>query len=125
MSTTEIKHLSQLDGVDLECPVCNHRFDQKQQLIEHASEHAKTRRHRSYDSNPAKPYKCPKCWKAFTIEERLQRHMLCHGDEAAKPLECTVSDNEIIYFEIFFFCNIFFYCIIIILGFKFTYRYIF
>ena len=95
VSAAEIKHLAQLDGIDLECPVCKHRFDQKQQLIEHASEHAKARRHR-HDSNPAKPYKCPKCWKTFTIEERLQRHMLCHGDEAAKPLQCKVRDTEYI-----------------------------
>ena len=31
------------------------------------------------------------CYVLFcSIEDRLQKHMLCHGDEESKPLQCTV-----------------------------------
>lgn len=33
-------------------------------------------------------YKCPKCYKGFATSDRIQRHMMVHGDEATKPLQC-------------------------------------
>ena len=74
-----------LEHTMLECPVCRKQFYNKRDLIEHASEHGKAK---SKSINPNRPYKCDKCWKAFSVHERLQKHMMCHGDDDAKPLQC-------------------------------------
>lgn len=44
--------------------------------------------------NPAKPHKCEMCYKSFATEDRLQRHMLVHGNEDAKPLQCHVCGKR-------------------------------
>lgn len=80
-----------LAGTLFECPVCKKAFDNKRDLILHASEHAKTKRR---SINPKKPYKCSRCWKSFTLQERLQKHMLCHGDDESKPLQCSVCNKR-------------------------------
>ncbi|XP_023930001.1 PR domain zinc finger protein 10 [Lingula anatina] len=72
----------------LKCPVCDLEFTNKQELIQHAGTHARSRRARLI--NPLKPYKCTQCWKAFSNEDRLEKHMLCHGSEDSKPLPCSV-----------------------------------
>ena len=79
-------------GIRLDCPVCHHQFQSKQELIQHASEHGRMRRRTL--SNPNKPFKCNKCWKGFTVEEKLQRHLLCHGDESTKPMECVYCNKR-------------------------------
>ena len=68
---------------DLSCPVCNESFAAKKDLIQHAAIHAKLK-----NKGAARPYKCKKCWKSFGQIERLQRHMMCHGAEEDKPLQC-------------------------------------
>ena len=70
----------------LACPMCHIQFANKRDLIEHAAEHGKTKSR----INPNRPHKCSKCWKAFGTQERLQRHLLCHGEEDSKPLQCNV-----------------------------------
>ena len=80
-----------LADTNLKCPVCTKLFLSKHDLIQHASTHAKSKR-RSF--NPAKPYKCSKCWKAFGVYERLQKHLLCHGNEEDKPLQCMVCPKR-------------------------------
>ncbi len=96
----ELMSMVAVDGLDnvvsltdtnLECPVCKQMFASKRDLIQHASEHGKSKR-RAH--NPAKPHKCTKCWKAFGVYERLQKHMLCHGDEESKPLQCLVCKKR-------------------------------
>ncbi|XP_014768414.1 PR domain zinc finger protein 10 [Octopus bimaculoides] len=77
-----------LDSDVLACPVCFLSFQKQQDLIEHASVHGKTKRKMLH--NPQRPHKCQKCWKAFSNYERLQKHLLCHGDENSKPLQCQV-----------------------------------
>lgn len=77
-----------LDENMLTCPVCYDPFQNQHDLIEHASVHGKTKR--KLVLNPERPHKCEKCWKAFGSHERLQKHLLCHGDESAKPLQCQV-----------------------------------
>lgn len=66
------------------CPVCHKEFTSKRDLIEHASDHAMARK------SCVRANKCSLCWKGFSTQERLQKHMLCHGDEETKPLQCTV-----------------------------------
>ncbi|KAJ8321392.1 hypothetical protein KUTeg_001074 [Tegillarca granosa] len=70
----------------LACPVCQMQFQDQRALIEHAAEHGTAKRKLGRD----RPHKCDKCWKAFHTQERLQRHMLCHGEEDSKPLQCDV-----------------------------------
>ncbi|XP_063240565.1 PR domain zinc finger protein 10-like isoform X2 [Bacillus rossius redtenbacheri] len=76
------------------CPQCSREFPSRQELVEHVSEHARApgreppRPRRGF--NPAKPWKCERCYKSFATEERLQRHMLVHGSEETKPLQCDV-----------------------------------
>ncbi|XP_071095824.1 PR domain zinc finger protein 10-like [Haliotis cracherodii] len=71
----------------LACPMCHRQFANKRDLIDHASEHGKSKKKLL---NPNRPHKCEKCWKAFGSQDRLQKHMLCHGEEDSKPLQCDV-----------------------------------
>ena len=68
------------------CPVCRQEFQTKRDLIEHASTHAKVKR----KTSTRKPFKCTRCWKGFLTDDRLQKHMLCHGDDESKPLQCAI-----------------------------------
>ncbi|XP_067009796.2 PR domain zinc finger protein 10 [Anabrus simplex] len=83
-----------VESGDLQCPQCTKVFPTKRELVEHVSEHGKHqeqfRRIRIGSLNPAKPWKCELCYKAFASEDRLQRHMLVHGTEESKPLQCDV-----------------------------------
>ena len=72
---------------ELQCPVCKLQFASKRELVDHAAEHGKRK---PPSGNPLKPHKCSKCWKAFSTAERLNKHMLCHGDERSKPMQCQV-----------------------------------
>lgn len=76
-----------LVGVTLECPLCKMSFTDKNDLIQHVSSHAKNRRR---TINPEKPFKCYHCWKSFAVKEKLDKHMLCHGSDDTKPLQCEV-----------------------------------
>ncbi|XP_070202868.1 PR domain zinc finger protein 10-like isoform X2 [Littorina saxatilis] len=71
----------------LVCPMCHVQFDDKRALIEHAAEHAKAPR-------PDRPFKCHMCWKAFQSKEKLQKHLLCHGEEESKPLACEFCNKR-------------------------------
>nr|KAG5702586.1 hypothetical protein BaRGS_003746 [Batillaria attramentaria] len=71
----------------LACPMCRAQFEDKRALIEHAAEHA---RQPTAPRLSNRPFKCQTCWKAFSAKEKLQRHLLCHGDDESKPLECEV-----------------------------------
>ena len=68
-------------------------FDTKQELILHASEHAR-KAHRSLRIHPRKPFKCMTCWKSFSTDERLQKHMLCHSDKVHKPFKCDKCNKR-------------------------------
>ncbi|ELU00380.1 hypothetical protein CAPTEDRAFT_221119 [Capitella teleta] len=81
--------LLSLEQPSLDCPVCNKQFQQKQDLIQHASEHA-TLRKGGRPFNPQRPYACSKCSKAFGTEDRLAKHLLSHTDDDQKPLKCPV-----------------------------------
>lgn len=72
--------------VVLACPVCQMQFTDPKMLIHHAGEHGASK----YKFLRERPFKCDKCCKAFYTHERLQRHILCHGDESTKPLQCDV-----------------------------------
>ncbi|GAB6024300.1 hypothetical protein CHUAL_008992 [Chamberlinius hualienensis] len=89
---------SLIGGVNevLQCPQCTQNFPTKKQLIEHASTHGKIQQKKSYRGvvNPAKPYKCELCYKAFAAEDRLQRHMMVHGSEDEKPLQCCFCEKR-------------------------------
>ncbi|KAL3887286.1 hypothetical protein ACJMK2_027229 [Sinanodonta woodiana] len=76
-----------LEMYRLACPVCHMQFDNKKDLIDHAAEHGKSK---SKEINYHRPFKCERCWKSFTSVDRLQRHLLCHGNEDDKPLQCQV-----------------------------------
>ena len=83
----------QWDENHLQCPVCNKKFQTKQELILHASEHAR-KTHRSLRIHPRKPFKCMTCWKSFATDESLQKHMLCHSDKAHKPVKCDKCNKR-------------------------------
>lgn len=70
----------------LACPVCHVQFNDQRALIEHAAEHGKSKTFLS----ATRTHKCTQCWKAFHSREKLNRHMLCHGSEENKPLQCNV-----------------------------------
>lgn len=76
----------QVDKRVLACPVCQMQFHDKKMLIQHAADHGTSK----YKFLRERPFKCDKCCKAFYTHERLQRHILCHGDESTKPLQCDV-----------------------------------
>lgn len=73
----------------LTCPVCNKDFETKTALISHVGQHASPRQPLAC----SKPFKCQLCLKTFSLFERLQQHLLCHGDESLKPLACEVLIN--------------------------------
>ncbi|XP_074652630.1 PR domain zinc finger protein 10-like [Tubulanus polymorphus] len=84
--TPEGEDISTLGGNQtMECPVCKMLFTSKLELIDHASTHGKAKK-----PPVLRPYKCSSCWKAFRCEESLHKHLLCHGSEDAKPLQCVV-----------------------------------
>lgn len=64
------------------------QFTNKRDLIDHASEHGKAKSKVSIP--PYKPHRCDHCGKCFSTNERLQKHLLCHGSEESKPLQCQV-----------------------------------
>ncbi|XP_061165396.1 PR domain zinc finger protein 10-like isoform X1 [Saccostrea echinata] len=76
----------QVDKSILACPVCQMQFNDQKLLIQHAAEHGTSK----YKFLRERPFKCDKCCKAFYTHERLQRHILCHGDDSTKPLQCEV-----------------------------------
>ena len=65
----QVEGLVSLDSGHLACPVCSQQFADKQSLIEHAAEHARTgatqQRRKPLSS---KPFKCGKCWKSFSLQ---------------------------------------------------------
>ncbi|XP_050415842.1 PR domain zinc finger protein 10 [Patella vulgata] len=75
----------------LACPVCKARFDNKNDLIAHATQHGTSKK----KLIPPRPFKCNNCWKAFGTQERLTKHMLCHGTEDSKPLQCEVCQKRL------------------------------
>ena len=74
----------------LACPVCSAQFTQMMALVEHAAEHGKAKKLPNYH----RPFKCDKCWKAFTTQERLTQHFLCHGPDDAKPFACMICGKR-------------------------------
>ncbi|ESO93852.1 hypothetical protein LOTGIDRAFT_104847, partial [Lottia gigantea] len=76
----------------LACPMCHAKFDDKNDLIAHATQHGTTKKK---SLNALRPHKCTSCWKAFGTQERLNKHMLCHGSEESKPLECNVCHKRL------------------------------
>ena len=91
--TETIHSVIKWDENHLQCPVCDTLFQTKQDLILHASEHARKGR-RPLRSHPCKPFKCLTCWKSFSTDERLQKHMLCHSDKANKPYKCDTCSKH-------------------------------
>jgi hypothetical protein len=76
----------QVDKRILACPVCQMQFNDQKMLIQHTAEHGTSK----FKFLRERPFKCDKCCKAFYTHERLQRHILCHGDDSTKPLQCEV-----------------------------------
>ncbi|KAG8226515.1 hypothetical protein J437_LFUL006905 [Ladona fulva] len=92
LALKEHVHVHCHEGV-FTCPHCGKEFHSKKELVLHASAHGTIRRSRS-SLNPAKPHKCELCYKAFASEDRLQKHMLVHGTEESKPLQCEVCSKQ-------------------------------
>lgn len=65
------------------CPACNRKFVTQKQLVMHVSSHSLPK----YKIIPER-FQCPICYTSYPLRERLQRHMLIHGPEESKPLQC-------------------------------------
>ena len=74
----------------LACPVCSAQFTQMLALVEHAAEHGIAKKQPNYH----RPFKCDKCWKAFTTQERLTAHFLCHGPDENKQFPCMICGKR-------------------------------
>nr|CAH7762289.1 unnamed protein product [Callosobruchus chinensis] len=70
------------------CPGCQKKCPTQRQLVAHVAQHAIPK---SPQSNRVK---CPICYKIFAVRERLQKHMLVHGSEEAKPLQCKTCNKR-------------------------------
>ena len=77
----------------LACPVCSAQFTDMMALVQHVAEHGKAKTPTPGYSNH-RPYKCDKCWKAFTTSDRLNQHLMCHGPEEAKPFLCCICNKR-------------------------------
>lgn len=52
------------------------------------SENNSSNSEQAKDEQSKEWFKCPKCNKLFASRDRIQKHMMVHGDEQAKPLQC-------------------------------------
>nr|KAG5695594.1 hypothetical protein BaRGS_032234 [Batillaria attramentaria] len=72
-------------GQEWVCTHCNLTFDNSNLLnlhtLTHAAEDVGLDEIRKLTYDPG---------QAFSAKEKLQRHLLCHGDDESKPLECEV-----------------------------------
>ncbi|KAJ8920156.1 hypothetical protein NQ315_011817 [Exocentrus adspersus] len=71
------------------CPGCLRKFPTQRQLVMHVAQHALPK----VIVQPER-VKCPVCYKMFAVRERLQRHMLVHGSEESKPLQCKTCNKR-------------------------------
>lgn len=55
--------------------------------MQHAQQIRKT-------NEQCKGYKCTACYKFFATRERIQKHMLVHGSEESKPLQCVTCKKR-------------------------------
>ncbi|KAG5897474.1 hypothetical protein JTB14_031100 [Gonioctena quinquepunctata] len=71
------------------CPGCQRKYPTQRQLVMHVMQHA-------LPKSVVQPerVKCPVCYKIFAQRERLQRHMLVHGSEDSKPLQCKTCKKR-------------------------------
>ncbi|KAF7279150.1 hypothetical protein GWI33_007562 [Rhynchophorus ferrugineus] len=65
------------------CPQCQRKFPTRRQLVLHVSSHALPKKIAKDES-----VRCMVCYKLFAHRERLQKHMLVHGSDDVKPLQC-------------------------------------
>ncbi|CAG9761080.1 unnamed protein product [Ceutorhynchus assimilis] len=78
-----------LDLANHVCPQCQRKFPTRKQLVMHMPAHAVVKNITKDDS-----VKCPICHKIFAHSIRVQKHMLCHGSEESKPLQCNVCQKR-------------------------------
>jgi len=77
----------------LTCPSCQSEFETMSSLVAHVTQsHGRrsTVRHRPATISSQRPYRCYRCWKTFTVQSKLQHHMLSHA-ENLKDFKCDVS----------------------------------
>ncbi|XP_033230926.1 PR domain zinc finger protein 10-like isoform X2 [Belonocnema kinseyi] len=72
------------------CPECGVKFEKKNDLVKHVSQHGKLAVRKAANSTPSAGYKCSMCYKRFATKVRLQQHCLVHGAEDQKPLPCNI-----------------------------------
>ena len=75
------------------CPSCQLTFDKMSTLVAHVTlSHGRrsTVRRRVGSVSSARPFRCYRCWKTFTLESKLRLHMLSHA-ENLKDFKCEVS----------------------------------
>jgi len=80
------------------CPSCQSQFEAKSSLVAHVTlSHGRRSivRRRAGSVSSGRPFRCHRCWKSFTVESKLQRHMLSHADNL-KDFRCDV--RVVIYF---------------------------
>ncbi|KAH1009883.1 hypothetical protein HUJ04_002184 [Dendroctonus ponderosae] len=87
----KLEHDSELplDQPNHVCPQCQRKFPTRKQLVLHVTSHAIAK-------ITAKDHsvKCHICHKLFAHSIRLQKHMLCHGSDETKPLQCNVCKKR-------------------------------
>jgi len=74
------------------CPSCQATFDTMSSLVAHVTlSHGRrsTVRRRVGSVGSQRPFRCYRCWKTFTVEAKLRRHMLSHA-ENLKDFKCDV-----------------------------------
>ena len=93
------------------CPSCQATFDTMSSLVAHVTlSHGRrsTVRRRVGSAGSQRPFRCYRCWKTFTVEAKLRRHMLSHA-ENLKDFKCDVRmhrDGSVqIIVKINFFCR--------------------
>lgn len=81
----KLQHSSDASEISIQsCPSCQYECDTQKQLLAHIWQHAVRRK----SAEQSKGYKCSACYKIFATRERIQKHMLVHGSDEAKPLQC-------------------------------------